>query len=617
MSGTFANPGPDFSPAPFWFWNDDLRADRLLAQVAAFQARGVDAFVIHPRIGLHRRFGFMSDELLAMMRLVIDEAARRDMRVILYDEAMYPSGSAGGLVVAGNPAHACRGLVMEDTAPADPDHHVLHTGTTRDGRPFWVVERPLLSAIRGAHFTDGHGDERVPGEGWMQRRAPEDRPPATDLLNPEAVAGFIRIVYQKYHDAFGDHFGTTIPAIFTDEPYVMGRFSPLPSPRPGTTGILEHVNAFLGYDFAPHLPALWFDDEPAAARHRADYARAIRHRLGETYYRQLGEWCSEHGVALTGHPEGNEDIGHLRHFQWPGQDVILGDIRPGEAAVTGAPALQAKCAASAAIHLGRARNLNEFMGAYGEDTPFDLYRFVARWLLVRGCNLLVPHAFFYSVRGARIDDCPPDLGPHSPWWDDPALVGFHHEMRRLCWVNHASRPRCRVAVLADAGRLPARSARLLFEHQIDFHYLEDRHLWEDARIDGRSITIGPMTYDVLVAEECWLHARVESALEPLAASGRVIVAERVDDLAANVSAWVEPVVTTARPEPWLRARLVEKAGAVWLLLFNEGESGIAPTVEWPEGASGWREIDPATGVKRGAAPREVRLAGGELRLFRR
>jgi len=266
-------------------------------------------------------------------------------------------------------------------------------------------------------------------------------------------------------------------------------------------------------------------------RHRADYMRAIRHRLGETYYRQLGEWCAMHGVALTGHPEGNEDIGHLRHFQWPGQDVILGDIRPGEAAVTGAPALQAKCAASAAIHLGRERNLNEFMGAYGEDTSFELYRFVARWLLVRGCNLLAPHAFFYSVRGARIDDCPPDLGPHATWWDDAALVGFHHEMRRLCWVNHASLPRCRVAVLADAGRLPSRSARLLFEHQIDFHYLEDRHLWEDARIDADSITVGPMRYDALVVEESWLNARVESALAPFSAAGRMIVAERADDAA--------------------------------------------------------------------------------------
>lgn len=35
---------------------------------------------------------------------------------------------------------------------------------------------------------------------------------------------------------------------------------------PGTTGILEHVNAFLGYDFTEHLPALWYEDEPDAAK---------------------------------------------------------------------------------------------------------------------------------------------------------------------------------------------------------------------------------------------------------------------------------------------------------------------------------------------------------------
>ncbi len=614
MSNSFATPDARFSPTPFWFWNDDLEPERLLAQVAEFQARGIEAFVIHPRIGLNRRFGFLSRELLDLMRLVIEEAARRGIRVVLYDEAMYPSGSAGGRVVAENPAHACRGLILQDAPPDDPDHHVLYAGPTRSGRPVWIVDRPLKSAIRGVHFLDGFGDERTPGSDWMSRRAPEEHPPATDLLNPEAVASFIRIVYQRFHDEFGEHFGKTIPAIFTDEPYVMGRFSPLKNPRPGTTDILEHVNAFLNYDFTPHLPTLWLDNEPNAIHHRENYRRAIQHRLGQTYYQQLGEWCAGHGVALTGHPEGNEDLGHLRHFQWPGQDVILGDIRQGEPAVTGVPSVQAKCAASVAIHLGRDRNANEFMGAYGENTSFDLYRFVARWLVVRGCNLLVPHAFFYSVRGARIDDCPPDLGPHSPWWNDSALIGFHREMRRLCWVNHASLPRCRVAVLGSADRLPIKAARLLFERQIDFHYVEDRHLWTNAVIDADCIRVGPMTYDLLVAEEAWIHPRVESALGAFAESGRLMILEREPDPTGRMSERAAPVVATAKPEPWLRARLVDKDGAAWLMLFNEGEVTISPTVIFPEGVD-WQELDPTTGevVKDTKIP--LVLTSGELRLF--
>ena len=114
-----------------------------------------------------------------------------------------------------------------------------------------------------------------------------------------------------------------------------------------------------------------------------------------------------------------------------------------------------------------------------------------------------------------------------------------------------------------------------------------------------------------------VRARVESALAPFSAAGRVIVAERAEDVIAAVSAWVAPVVMTAEPEPWLRARLVEKAGVAWLMLFNEGESEITPAVGWPDEAAGWREIDPTTGDETGLAPCEVRLDSGGLRLFRR
>ena len=131
--------------------------------------------------------------------------------------------------------------------------------------------------IRGLHYIDGG--------------PAEDEPPAGDLLNPEAVACFIRLVYDKFYERFGQHFGGLIPAIFTDEP------SPVGKPRergvwPGTTGILAHVNRLLGYDFTPHLAALWHDDEPEAERYRADYERAIALRMEETWYAQLYDWCT-------------------------------------------------------------------------------------------------------------------------------------------------------------------------------------------------------------------------------------------------------------------------------------------------------------------------------------
>jgi len=88
---------------------------------------------------------------------------------------------------------------------------------------------------------------------------------------------------------------------------------------------------WLGYDFTEHLPSLWHADEPDAVLHRRNYHRALQKRLEQTFYRQISAWCDSHGIALTGHPMGPGDIGHLRHFHIPGQDIVWRYIEPGKA----------------------------------------------------------------------------------------------------------------------------------------------------------------------------------------------------------------------------------------------------------------------------------------------
>ena len=81
----FRNPPREFSLMPFWFWNDTLTDQELLRQVADFEAHGVYGFVIHPRIGLPKEQGWLSPAMIHSMKLVIKEAKRRGMYVILYD----------------------------------------------------------------------------------------------------------------------------------------------------------------------------------------------------------------------------------------------------------------------------------------------------------------------------------------------------------------------------------------------------------------------------------------------------------------------------------------------------------------------------------------------------
>ena len=108
----FESPSAEFSPLPFWFWNDTLTEEEIARQMHAFKGKGVDGFVIHPRLGLDPEIPYMGERWLHFVRYAVSLAKELDMKVMLYDEAMYPSGSCCGQVVAENPAYAAKGLKM-------------------------------------------------------------------------------------------------------------------------------------------------------------------------------------------------------------------------------------------------------------------------------------------------------------------------------------------------------------------------------------------------------------------------------------------------------------------------------------------------------------------------
>jgi len=184
-----SKPPREFSIMPFWFWNDALNTDEIIRQIDDFQQHGVDGFVIHLRVGLPRDLGWMSTKLLGFYKVAVEAAQQRQMAVMLYDEGMYPSGSASGQVVAVNPTYACRCLAKIDllvgsTPTLKPGENLVATVQRREGSLMAVIDRPANSVIRGLHYM-GDGPE-------------EEEPPAADILNPQAVKAFIHLVYDKF-----------------------------------------------------------------------------------------------------------------------------------------------------------------------------------------------------------------------------------------------------------------------------------------------------------------------------------------------------------------------------------------------------------------------------------
>ena len=72
------------------------------AKVAAIQAQGIDSFLIYARSGLELEY--MGEEWLKLNEWFCDEAEKRGMKVWLYDEYNWPSGTCKGRVPNENDA---------------------------------------------------------------------------------------------------------------------------------------------------------------------------------------------------------------------------------------------------------------------------------------------------------------------------------------------------------------------------------------------------------------------------------------------------------------------------------------------------------------------------------
>jgi len=502
MFETFADPPREYSLIPFWFLNDDLSEDELRRQIDAFEAHGVYGFIPHARIGLPESIGFMSDAWLHFTKVCVDYAAQKGMCVILYDEGMYPSGSCAGQVVAANPRFATRCVERRPKGDIREDWEVIAEDDA------WVyVNRPSGGRIRGVHYGQDDGE---PGA-----------PPSGDLLNSESTACFLRLALDRHYEALKEHFGKTIIAIFTDEPSLLGRGA-VRDVHPWTWGFAQFLQDFLGYDFRPRVSALWDENVPDAARYRADFERAVNARLEQTYYAPYSAWCEKHGVALTGHPAQPGDIGTLKYFHIPGQDVVWRYIEPyQDKALEGPQSTMAKCSSSAQRHYGRARNMNECFGAYGWNFTYDEMRYITNWLLIRGVNMLSPHAFYYSLRDKRRDERPPDVGPGNVWWADYKVYADY--CRRLSWLLSQGAHVCPFAVLGLATSLPWRTARVLFETQHDFNYLDVDTLLSACTVSSNGIVIRNMDYQAVIVDgKEFATDGAMRALQPLVDARRVI-----------------------------------------------------------------------------------------------
>lgn len=529
LANAFANPPDEYSLVPFWFWNGDLRYEELERQLHEMKAKNVTHFLIHARRGL--LVPYLSQEWFDRVRFTIEKAAEMGMYAWIYDEDNWPSGYAGGRVIESQPDFRAKNLKLtteEIHGPARvtltvPDGELV-TATLydlSDGQIDVNNYRDVSSDVsEGQLSVDvGEGDWLVAccTQHYTDWWAAYSDDAYVDLLDELVVAKFIETTHAEYEKCVGEHFGDTVIGFFTDEPGFYNNFwDRNPQTVPWTRGFLEYFKTLKGYHLHPYLPLLWLDGE-SCQKVRYDYYDAFARLYQTAFFKKLYDWCDQRQLLSVGHVNNEELIkdharysGHffrsMRYLHTPGIDLIEGK-RAKDSIV---PKL-----VSSASHIFKAqRCMSETYGVFGWKTTLEEMKWTADWQYVRGVNLMVPHAFYYSIEGERRNECPPSEFFQNVWWK--YFDKYSDYMRRLSFLlsqgTHIADTAVYYPIASVWANLTPGETPLVDEidsvfrlvshqllcHQLDFDYLDDDAFSEVVRVEDGALKVNDEEFRVLI-----------------------------------------------------------------------------------------------------------------------
>ena len=256
------------SPAiPFLAITGKPTEAELARKVAALREDGFDQFIIYARSGL--QYKYMGEEWLNCVDTLCREAEAHGMKVWLYDEYNWPSGT-------------CKGRVPNECD--DYRYAELAVWRNDDGTFRW---RKVVAPA-----------------GWVS------------VLDEGAMKRFIELTHEVYEKRLAEWFEKkTILGIFTDEP---GHPTPI---RFGSKPLVhfaywkeleDEYRAAAGGDFRKDVESCLLG--AGSPKVWETYCELKGRRFRTNYFDRIDSWCRKMGVLSTGHMiQEHEVVGSCRY----------------------------------------------------------------------------------------------------------------------------------------------------------------------------------------------------------------------------------------------------------------------------------------------------------------
>ena len=524
---------------------------------------------------------FMGEKWWSDFDLILEECKKRGMRIWILDDSHFPTGLANGLLKEKYPERARKYLSVKTYDVSGPvTAGTLDLGSAVKKSISWMdlgkpMEMPLIDEQKivavHAHrlirddvisedYIDFTGDAK---DGSLRLDLPEGNwrilvihttydegahPDYIHMIDPVSVSTLIEAVYEPHYAHYKDEFGKTIAGFFSDEPgfyNVFGfEFNEMVGrkmmPLPWTDELCGMLKEKLGDSCDAYLAYLWYPCEEGqhAADVRYAYMDAVTRLYEKHFSKQLGKWCSDHGVEYIGHVLEDNNVstrlgaGAGHYFRAMSGQAMAGIDIIGDQIVPGRPNtarhgfntldgrffhyVETKMGASAAHFQPEkgGRLMCEAFGAYGWRFGVRDMKWLADHLISRGVNYLVPHAF--SMAQYPDVDCPPHFyaGGHNPEY--PAFAKLMPYVARLAHLFEGGKWLPEVGILYRAGSEWAGDADLeeyiaeeLHRAGIDYAIvpadaLSDTERYQSCVADGKLVINGIPLKALIVPGAEWL-----------------------------------------------------------------------------------------------------------------
>ncbi len=529
---------------PFWFWNGLETKPEIVRQLHLAQTAGFRGLAIHARTG--NQIPYLSSAWFNLVRHACQTARGLGLKIWLYDEDGYPSGTAGNRIQAEHPELRQQYLTFRYCTAAQCERE-----------PAACFEDTTFRRID--HAT-------VPGDTGVLVFELRYLDSYVDTLNPLTAEFFLKLTHERYYEELSEFFGNTIECVYTDD---IDSKMVLASGLPWNGGINEEFRRQYGEELIDLLPQLVEPLSDAGAV-RIRYRQLVQQLFIDNFVRPIAAWSARHQVVFTGHLSGDEgpltrivnEIGSVMPFQIaediPAIDdylAVMDDCRylnrtRNHNGLYPVPLF--KSGASVAHQFGNGLYSCESMAGLGWDYTMDRQDRQILFELAMGVNIITPHAAYYTIGGPGKQDHPPSYFFQQPYWPQwPELASKWTRIAELllrgrfladtlvlypsssAWVVHDGNhiipgfcPRQKPSAMSPTGIEDALASITveLLRLKIGFDLADEFILAEKGRFANGCIHVGGMSYHtVIIPPSVNLVSGVVKLLSGFSQSGGMVI----------------------------------------------------------------------------------------------